>query len=459
MQFAGQRTDMNLKHIEQPHNYLIKLSDDVVPEPEAVMVTGITPQQTLADGMTEVEFLKIFHEKIATPDTIFVGYNTVRFDDEFMRYLHYRNYFDPYEWQYQDGRSRWDLLDLARMTRALRPEGIEWPFDAKGNPTNRLELLTELNGIEHASAHDALSDVHASIAVARMIRNKQTKLFDYLLSMRDKQKVARLVTSGQPYLYTSGKYNSEFEKTTAVGTLMQHPTQKGSAFVFDLRYDPTPFTKLDPPTLAEAWKKRKDTPGPRLPVKQIKFNRCPAIAPLSVLDEASQERLKINPKTIEDNFTKLEAVKEELSSQLIKALQLMDKKQQARMLENEADVDARMYDGFFASEDKTKMSVVRAAGTEELANLDVTFMDGRLNALLPLYKARNYPEALTKEERETWEKYRERKLVGGGTKSRLARFFGRLGEMAGTDNLSPEKQYLLEELQLYGQSIIPTDTE
>ncbi|CAN5614406.1 exodeoxyribonuclease I [soil metagenome] len=457
MQFAGQRTDMNLQPIGEPHNYLIKLSDDVVPEPDAVLVTGITPQKTLAEGITEAEFLRIFHEQIIKPETIFTGFNTIRFDDEFMRYLHYRNYYDPYEWQYQDGRSRWDLLDLLRITRALRPEGIEWPVDAKGSPTNRLELFTKLNGLEHESAHDALSDVHASIAVARLVRNKQPKLFDFSLSMRDKQKVAALVGAGRPFIYTSGKYASEFEKTTMVGLLADHPEHSSSALVFDLRYDPEPFIGLSPSALAEAWTKRKDEPGPRLPVKTLKYNRCPAIAPLSVLDNASQERLKLFPKTYDANFKKLESVRAELRDNVFEAMKLLDVRKQAQLLEDEAEVDTRMYDEFFSRQDKTKMSLVRAAGPEELEKLDITFKDSRLTALLPLYKARNFPNALTDEERGIWERFRERKLIGGGDKSRLARYFGRLSQLESSPDVTPEQKYLIEELKLYGQSIMPAE--
>ncbi|HZM64600.1 MAG TPA: exodeoxyribonuclease I, partial [Candidatus Saccharimonadales bacterium] len=156
MQFAGQRTDLELRPIGEPVNELIKMTADILPDPDAVLITAITPQQTLADGYTEAEFLHRFTEQVATPGTIFVGYNTVRFDDEFMRALHYRNFYDPYEWQWQDDRSRWDLLDVVRMTRALRPDGIAWPFDIHGKPTNRLELLTGLNKLNHEAAHDAL---------------------------------------------------------------------------------------------------------------------------------------------------------------------------------------------------------------------------------------------------------------------------------------------------------------
>lgn len=455
MQFAGQRADMELKPLGEPHNYLIRMSDDVLPDPDAVLITGITPQKTLADGISEAEFLKLFYKEIATPGTIFVGFNTVRFDDEFMRYLHYRNFYDPYEWQWQDDRSRWDLLDLVRMMRALRPEGIKWPFDSKGKPTNRLELLASLNNLEHTSAHDALSDVHASLEVARLLRSLQPKLFGYLLQLRDKKAVAKLVMSGKPFIYTSGKYPSEYEKTTAVAVLAENPERAGVVIVFDLRYDPSKFIDMTPEELAVAWRKRQDEPGPRLPVKTLQFNRCPAVAPLTVLDEASEKRIRLTGALAEDNFAKLQQVQGRLASKVLSALAILNKQQQTRLLSDDSEVDAQLYEGFFEGEDKTKMSVIRAASPEQLKDIHTNFIDNRLNALLPLYKARNFPKSLSDEDRAMWERFRERKLLGGGLESRMGRFFGRIGELEGKPGLTDQQQYLLQELQLYAQSIMP----
>jgi exodeoxyribonuclease-1 len=457
MQFAGQRTDMQLQPIGQPHNHLIRMSDDVLPDPDAVLITGITPQKTIAEGMHEAEFLRIFQEEIATPDTIFVGFNTVRFDDEFMRYLHYRNFYDAYEWQWQQGRSKWDLLDVVRMMRALRPEGIQWPVDSAGKATNRLELIASINGLNHEHAHDALSDVLATIAVADLIRAKQPRLFDFLLKMRNKKDVAELVMKGDPFVYASGKYPSEFQKTTVAAVLGEHP-QGQAALVFDLRHDPTQFAALDAAALAEAMRWRKpDEPGLRLPVKTLKFNRCPAVAPLGVLNPPSQERLQLDASVYMANYKKLKAVRDELAIKVVEALALMDAKQQARLVTDELDVDARLYENFFAPGDRNKMSVVRAANPDELSGLDVKFTDDRLEALLPLYKARNFPKTLTDEERATWEQFRTRKLTSGQTQSQIAKYFNRIGELAKQPGLSDEKRYLLEELQLYGQSVMPAD--
>ncbi|HSW98525.1 MAG TPA: exodeoxyribonuclease I [Candidatus Saccharimonadales bacterium] len=454
MQFAGQRTDLTLRPVGEPVNLLVKLTDDILPDVDATFITGITPQQTLMDGVTEAEFLRIFTDEVATPGTIFVGFNTVRFDDEFMRTLHYRNFYDPYEWQWQEQRSRWDMLDVVRMTRALRPAGIEWPFDAKGKPTNRLELLTALNKLEHEHAHDALSDVEATIAVARLIRSKQEKLFEYLLGIRDKKSIAALVEKPEPFVYTSGKYPGEFEKTTVAVRVCPHQTRNGCAYVYDLRHDPADWLSKTPEQLAEAWKWKKDSTEPRLPVKMLQYNHCPAVAPLGVLDAESQDRLKLDLKLVAKHAAALKKDKA-FADKLYKAADMLEKHQQARFLTDEKDVDGQMYDGFFAPEDKSAMSVVRAARPEELGDLGLRFKDQRLTALLPLYKARNYPKQLTGEEREAWEKLRARKLLAGGQSSRMAKYLARLQQVVADGGLTGHQEYLVEELKLYAESVMP----
>lgn len=453
MQFAGQRTDLNLNPIGEPENLFIKLTPDVLPDPDAILITGITPQATMSDGLTEVEFLRYFTDEIATPNTIFLGYNTVRFDDEFMRCLHYRNFYDPYEWQWQDGKSRWDLLDVVRMTRALRPDGIQWPFSADGKPTNRLELITGLNKLSHEHAHDALSDVYATIEVARLIRNKNTKLFDYLLSMRDKRKVAELVDADQPFVYSSGQYSSDFEKTTVVAKICDHPKRQG-ALVFDLRNDPAVYKDKTTEELAELWKWKKDAAEERLPVKALQFNKCPAVAPLGVLDEKSQQRLKLDMEAVKKHWAALKNMKD-LEEKLCKAVDILDEHFQTTLLADERHVDGQLYDGFFGNQDKQKMRVVRAAKVEELSDLNLSFEDNRLKSLLPLYKARNFPSALSTEERTTWDEYCKTQLLHGGNQSRMAKYLARLQDIMAKGNLTDHQQYLIEELRLYAESIMP----
>lgn len=457
MQFAGQRTTLDLEPIGDPVNILIQLSSDVAPEPDAILITGITPQQTLQDGIKEAEFAKLFIETIAMPGTIFAGFNSIRFDDEFMRFLLYRNFQDPYEWQWQDNRSKWDLLDVVRMTRALRPDGITWPFDSKGNPTNRLELLTDLNALGHEKAHDALSDVYATIAVAKLLKERQSKLFDYLLGMRNKKSVQELVSGDQPFVYSSGKYPSEHQKTTVAVCLTDHPKKQG-VLAYDLRHDPTKFLRMSVEEIASAWQYDRAKKSIELPVKTLQYNRCPAVAPIGVLDAESRERIHIDLDQVKQNLSILRK-NPEFNDKIISALQILESQQQTAFLSDTTTADAQLYDSFIPDKDKLVEQQLLQSDPSDISQFAGKFRDSRLNALVPLYKSRNYPHLLTDEERLVWEKHRHSVLLSGGDHSAMARFFARLGELAERPGLTGSDRYLLEELQIYGQSIMPVPDE
>ncbi len=450
MQFAGQRTDMDLKPLGKPDNILIKLSPDVLPDPGAVLVHGITPQQAITEGISEAEFIKYLVKNVFLPDTVFIGYNSIRFDDEFMRYTLWRNFADSYEWHWKDGCSRWDLLDVVRMTRALRPNGINWPFDIDGKPSNRLEMVAAVNKLEHANVHDALSDILAVIDLAKLIKTKQPKIFDYLFKIRGKKAVAPLVTNAQPLVYTSGRYPSQYEKTTVA--VMVASTDTG-ALMYDLRIDPEPFIKLKPAQLAKLWRDfAKD--APYFPVKAMAFNKAPAIAPLNVLDKTSLNRLQLSMDDIEANFKKLKAAKD-LDKRLLEAYELTKPKKQTKLMTDILTVDEQLYDGFITDADKAAMSAIRAVDAETINKLQPTFVDERLKLLFPLYKARNYPKSLSSQERTVWDNFRFKKLVLGDDQSRANRYFNDLEQQAKRPDLTDQQRYLLEELNLYGQSIIP----
>jgi exodeoxyribonuclease-1 len=456
MQFGGQRTDLDLKLLGQPDNIIVKLTPDVLPDPDAVLVHGITPQKTLSDGIGEAEFLKYLTDRVFKPNTIFVGFNNIRFDDEFMRFTLWRNFYDAYEWQWKNGSSRWDLLDAARMTRALRPEGIKWPFASDGKPSNRLELLSNVNNLDHSSSHDALSDVKAAIALAKLLKAKQPKLFDYLLNLRNKNEVAALASKGQPFVYTSGRYPSEFEKTTIAAMVTPQP-DRNAALVYDLRVSPEKFVSMSPAELAAAWQSR-DKEAAYFPVKTLAYNRAPAIAPLGVLDKTTTSRLQLNLEQIQKNLADLRKAAG-FDDRLLVALQIMQPKTQTGIIANQQKVDEQLYDGFIIGPDKISLSAVRAAGEASIAKLKPEFNDQRLKQLFPLYKARNYPKSLSSEELKHWEDFRSKRLLDGGPTSSAASFFKRLAELKDATGSDAEKQYLLEELELYGSSIVPLEAD
>lgn len=453
MQFSGQRTTPELEPIGPAYDTLIKLTPDVLPDPDAVMLTGITPQQTLAHGVTEAAFLRQFYKEMAIAETVFVGFNNIRFDDEFIRFLNYRNFYDAYAWQWQNRRSRWDILDLTRMTRALRPDGINWPFDETGKPINKLERLTKLNGLDHDSAHNAASDMQATIKVAKLILDKQPKLFNYLLKMKSKASVAHLVEQDQPFVYTSSHYPSAWLHTTVVKTVVPHPNLDG-ALVYDLRFDPSPFLSMNADELAQAWRFSDDPSALRLPVKTLKYNRAPAVAPMTVIDEPTRERLKLDSEQLKRNQELLTSHQAQFGKTLIRAVELMDQTRAANQTALPLNVDGSLYEGGFISRpDQSLMAVLRDAAPDQFSELRYKFQDKRLRQLVPLYKARNYPGELSASEQAEWQTYCETRLNSGGKSSRLNRYQERLHVLE-KRTLTKRQQVLLDKLRTYGETVL-----
>ena len=426
MQFAGQRTTMGLEPIGEPINILIKLANDTLPSPDAIMVTGITPQSTQQDGLTEAEFCKYVTNEIFTPGTVACGYNSVHFDDEHMRYCFWRNFYDPYEWQWSDGRSRWDMLDVVRMTRALRPEGIEWPFK-DGKATNRLELITKENGISHENAHDALADVNALIDVTRLIRDKQPQLYNYLFKMREKKAVQQLVNlqNPTPFVYSCGQYSSVNEKTTVAFPIA--PAKNGSVLVFDLRHNLDELLEQEEPKFYPI-------------VKELKYNHCPAVAPLGVLEQGDGwKKIGLDKETVEKNLKALLAHPDFIE-------RMRSENEERAEFPPAPDSESALYDGFLDAPDKTKCLAVASASANELADFHPDFNDPRLPDLLLHYKARNYENSLSEDEHAAWEKYRVERI-----KAQANHYIKRIQELAETGADS----FLLEELQLWYQSLLP----
>lgn len=442
MQFAGIRTDESLNRIDEPYNILVKLSNEILPSPFATLTTGITPQMTQQDGITEAELSNLLANEIFTPGTIAVGYNNIGFDDEFVRNLFFRNFYDAYTWQWADKRSRWDLLDVVRMTRALRPDGIKW-VEKDGKPSNKLTDLSSANGLEHTHAHDALSDVEALISVVKLLKAKQPQIFDYLLRMRDKKQVEQLVMDGEPFVYSSGHLPYP-EKTTIVFPLAK--TAQG-AYVYDLRVDPAPFLVMTEADLTAhvqvPYKQRPEGYTP-LPVKELRFNRCPAVAPTSVLKPEDFERLKINPEQVQENLNTL--VKDPTFTTRVElALERPPFPQSS-------DPDNTLYDGFAPDSDKPKMEAVRNADTQKLVDFNPGFTDERLAKMLPLYKARNFPKSLTKAEAAIWDDYRTAKI-----NARIPVFQKEIAiamkSLSSQPGVSDHQEFLLEELALWLENI------
>ncbi|WP_034915823.1 exodeoxyribonuclease I [Erwinia sp. 9145] len=402
-QFAGVRTDMDFNIIGEPEVFYCRPADDYLPQPEAVMITGITPQVAQEKGVDEAAFAGRIHRLFSEPNTCVVGYNNVRFDDEVTRNLFYRNFYDPYGWSWQNGNSRWDLLDVMRACYALRPQGITWPENDDGFPSFRLEHLTKANGVAHENAHDAMSDVYATIAMAKRVKEKQPRLYDFLFSHRNKQKIVTLVDIPQmkPLLHISGMFGAFRGNTSWIAPLAWHPENKNALIVCDLAGDITPLRELDAEALRERLYTRRNDLGDAAPVplKLLHINKCPVVAPANTLRPEDAERLGIDRQRCLDNLALLR--------------QLPDVREKVVALFAEAepfppsdDVDAQLYDGFFSDADRSAMRILQQTTPENLPALDLTFNDARINKLLFRYRARNFPGTLDEAEQKRWLEHR-----------------------------------------------------
>lgn len=464
MQFAGQRTDLYFRPLGDPVNILVKLDQDTLPSPGAIMVTGITPQKTHADGLSERDFCRFLIEEVATPGTTMVGYNSLRFDHEFVRNTLWRNFYDAYEWEWKERRSRWDLLDVVRMTRALRPTGIKWPVTSEGKATNRLELITKLNGIAHENAHDALADVVALIEVTKLIKNRQPQLYNYLYKMRWKRSVKKLINlkDPQPFVYSSGRFPSKFEKTTVAYPFAE--AKNGNVLVFDLRYNLDELIAAEKDgTFDEKYGWKKQFPNQKQKssfrtdyfpiVKTLQYNRCPAVAPLGVLDKGEGwERIGLSHEQIEANIEALGHYPD-----------FPERMQAQEHSEYPAanDPESSLYASFIPEDDLILCSAVRNNDATDLKNFSPNFQDERLPELFVHYKAKNCPEILTADEAERWRIYRQARLehqakgflqeiayLENGLTKNPNNFGRRFG-----DKTSDECQFILNELKLWYQSL------
>lgn len=430
-QFAGQRTNAQLEPVGEPLVLFCKPADDLLPSPEATLITGITPQQALRDGVNEAEFIGRVLDELAQPETCAVGYNSLRFDDEFIRCALYRNFHDPYEREWRGGNSRWDLLDVMRLAYALRPDGMHWPLredsaqgraelaaglaplsaagsaGATGTPSFKLEHLAQANGTREGTAHEALSDVQSLIGLARKFKHAQPKLFDYALGLRDKRRVASMldVANMTPLLHISGKYPAARHCAALVAPICRHPNIDNRVIALDLDADPEALLRLDADGIADRlYTPAADLPEgeARVPLKEIHLNRSPMLIALEHLRAEDIERLQLDLPRALAHAERLRA-----APGLAETVRQVYARPRERA---PADVDAALYDGFLPDADRRVFAQVRAAPAQVLPGFAARFTDARLPELLFRYQARNWPESLTHDQQTRWDDYRRRRL-------------------------------------------------
>jgi len=450
-QFAAIRTTLDLEAVGEPVSFFCKPAPDVLPHPEATLITGITPQQMQRDGVVEPEFAARVHELLGAPGTCGVGYNSIRFDDEFTRQLLYRNFFDPYEREWKDGNSRWDIIDLARMCYALRPTGIQWPTREDGSPSFRLEDLARANRIAQARAHDAVSDVEALIGLARMIRLRQPKLWQFFFELRRKQAAfAHLdVAHMTPVIHVSSRYPAARGCLAVVVPLAMHPSLPNAVIAYDLDVDPAPLLELEADDIADrVFTSRADLPDDveRIPLKAIHANRSPALAPLGVLRDADHARIALDLPRALVHLERLRGA-DGIAEKVRRVF--------ARVAAREAtpDPELALYAGFPSDADKRLLREVRATPPAQLGQRMFAFADARYAELLFRYQARNWPDTLDADGAARWNAFRERRLESATSLTTLTReqYFATIAMLRAAPESTPQRNALLDALEQWGR--------
>lgn len=451
-QFAGIRTDAELNEIGDPLMIYCRPAPDYLPDPQSCLITGITPQLCLERGLPEHEFAAAIEQAFATPGTVGVGYNTIRFDDEFTRFLFWRNLIDPYAREWQNDCGRWDLLDVVRCTYALRPEGIEWPLNGDGKPSFRLEHLSAANGLLHEAAHDALSDVRATIALARLIHAKQPRLFDFCLKLRKKEAVQAEIglPETKPFLHISGMFAPERGCLAVVWPLALHPTNRNEIIVWDLAYDPSELFALDAATVRQRlFSKSDELPEgvSRLPIKTIHINKSPiVIGNLKTLSPAMAQKWGIDLE-LAQRHAQIAAQGPELTGLWAEAFQ----RPAANAI---SDVDADLYGGFVGNNDRRTLARLRGLRAEQLAAARPSFDDARLDEIFFRYRARNFPHLLSETEAVQWQAHCAERLHEGKDGARtLADYFNAIDTLS--ENADERGEEILGALYDYAEEIAP----
>ncbi|KFZ29834.1 exonuclease I [Pseudidiomarina atlantica] len=453
-QFAGLRTDLELNPIGRPLTIFSQPTPDFLPHPQAVLITGITPQQALQQGMQECVFAEKIAEQFSQPHTTIIGYNNLAFDDEVTRHLFYRNFIDPYAHTWQQQNSRWDLIDVVRACYALRPDGIVWPENDAGTVSMRLEHLTQANGIDHGQAHDATADVYATIALARLLKTQQPKLFDYAYSIRQKQRLRDMIdlVNFKPLVHVAGFYGALQGYLSLIMPIGFADDNPNALIYWNLREDPAELQELSDEELQQRrFAKRDERNAKGWPVfgaQQLALNRCPFLAPMAVLTDEVQQRWQL---ATEQMLQRAQWLVEhpELRERLCLALRYQN------ATDGPQDPELQLYSGaFFSDQDRSNMAIIRQTPPDQLAGLELNFVDERLPEMLFRYRARNYPATLNDAELQRWRAFCQQRLLDPLPKALSAEDF--LFELEQTASLVGEdthKQRLLKDLYRYAQSL------
>lgn len=428
LQFAAIRTDLALKELER-HEFQIRLNSDVIPSPEALIVHRMGISQ-LQEGENELEALRKIHQLLNTPGTISVGYNTLGFDDEFLRFSFYRNLLSPYTHQYANSCARMDIYPLTLLYYLFKPEIIQWP--KVGDVVSmKLEHLSRINNLMKGSAHNAMVDVEATLALARKLQESET-LWDFSCAYFHKETdLSRLNKLSGEAILIQGKIGSRDNYLAPVLSLGQHYHYKNQTLW--LRLDREELSKTTSDTIRENTYVLRKKPG-----------EDPILLPIQdrYLEKISQSRREL----AEENKRWLAA-----NPELLREIQEYHRNFVYPPVPN-IDVDAALYEiGFPSREEEGLFLQFHAASPKDKLTIAERIPNKKRQSQAYRILARFYPEYLGEKELMLFEESQNKPQLDFRNEQKLTikKALEKIAELLSTDKLNLEQIDILKQYEEY----------
>lgn len=374
LQFGSIGTDANLVNNLGENNIFCKMRPDVIPHPMATLTHKISIKTLNEKGMSEIEFSRKVNEIMMEKSlTCNLGYNTLRFDDQKVRELFFRNLMDPYAREWKNLNSRSDIFSLVKMINVIKPDVINWFYDDNGKKSLRLEHLAKVNSIKQTNAHDALSDVEATIGLASLIKNKAPEVYDFFIKLRRKDFVSKYCSPmGNPFLYIGKGAEYEYNYATVLLPLAINHKNKNSVFCYDLRYD-TSLLYGDYETVNKRLYSRRDNPElERFPIMEVSINQSPVVCPLSKINDDVFDRIRLNradvlgrAKSILNNESGIDSVESDIE----KINNFIDMILKNNSMDGDKDdYYSRVYNRFYSNNERSLLDNMHVGNVDKWLN-------------------------------------------------------------------------------------------
>ncbi len=454
-QFAGLRTDENLNEIGRRDVFYCLAAEDYLPSPQSCLITGITPLTCFDDGDPEAVFANKIFERLNQPGTISVGYNNFSFDDHVCRYLFFRNLIDPYKREYGDGKARLDLYQIVIAAYAFKNDILRWPRTAEGNLVLRLEELTKANGLTHEHAHDAMSDTLATMLLAKAIKTKEPKFWDYAVSLSSKAEVKKFFSVSDPLIYVDRSAGEARRFLRAIYPICENPSKPNEWLCWDLCHDPQELFDLTADDVAKRLYVSKEDRAKGvapIPLVRVRINNAPFVIRVpKTFDKRFGMTLGLSYAELLQRATVLKNGDYSFLDSLL--VSISETESRFFNLKGE-EIETSLYSGgFLSNSDRNTLERLRAKEPEEIAEEygSLDFDNPELTHLIRRYLARNFPYVLSAEDALEWRRYREDHLITGKDNSRTFESF--FEEISRLREEYPQKEGVLDELEEYGREI------